>query len=68
MYTVKAQSPLTCNHAAVEEGGEVVVKVEDSGHGPERQVVERPGRHQPPTRSKHPLTVPCIDKRTRYTK
>ena len=35
------------DHAGVEEGGEVVVEVEDAAHHPEGDVVQRPPDHQP---------------------
>ena len=35
------------DHAGVEEGGEVVVEVEDAAHHPERDVVQRPPDHEP---------------------
>ena len=44
-------------HAGEEEGGVVVVDVEDSAHGPEGNVVERPTQEQPGSRNQGRLSL-----------
>ena len=44
-------------HAGEEEGGVVVVDVEDSAHGPEGDVVQGPAEEQPGGRHQRPLPL-----------
>ena len=58
---------LTTEHGAEEVGRKVVMKVQHSGHAPEREVMQGPAQQQPPAHCEHPVLVLCSTKSSFFT-